>query len=388
MRSSLPLLRISAPLTKNNINGYKFMKKIGQGGFATVVKAVRIKTQEEFAIKIFPKSNLTSKDQVERFQHEIDTMHILNHENIVKLHDFFWDDLNFYLVLDYCEGGDLTDFLLERERIPECIAACFFAQILSAVAYCHSFGVVHRDLKPANICIAKFPQIKVTDFGLCGFFSRNTLMSTFCGSPKYISPECLSKVQYDGRLSDIWSLGVLLFVLVTGTSPWRTENTTQMLQNIMKGKYILPEYLSPTCKDIISGMIQVQPADRLSIQKLMNHPWLMNNRNIQNLPINDLVMPEIQPLSVADLSDHSSCSSTRSNSGIFSPFDDEDEDCDKPIQLFHPAPSLPNLIAPNKAFVPLVKARINQRKTLSTSREPARRKITRPVFSIMAPIKE
>ena len=126
--------------------------------------------------------------------------------------------------------GELFDYIVDHDKLDEPTAAIVFQQIVDAIAYCHSFGVAHRDLKPENVLIIKFPHVKIADFGLCGYISAQQMMKTFCGSPCYCSPECLSKLDYDGRKSDIWSLGVLLYTMVTGQIPWNIMNTKMIIK--------------------------------------------------------------------------------------------------------------------------------------------------------------
>jgi serine/threonine protein kinase len=285
---------------------------------------VNLKTNVEYACKIFPKEQLANDGDQSRFQREIDIMAFLKHDNMVALHDFFWDDENFYLILDFCSGGELFDYIAEHDRLDEPTAALVFQQIVSAVAYCHSFGVAHRDLKPENVLILDFPHIKVADFGLCGFISEQTMMRTFCGSPCYCSPECLCRIEYDGRKSDIWSLGVILFTMVTGEHPWNVTNTSIMLRQILKGTYTVPGFVSPDCKNLICSMMRVTPSERLSMERILEHPWLKLadsvTRKLAFRPP-ELVMP-VQPVSLKELSGASSASSQTSDSGIHSPFED------------------------------------------------------------------
>jgi serine/threonine protein kinase len=239
-----------------------------------------------------------------------------------------WDSANFYLVIDLCSGGELFDYIVEHDRLDEPTAALIFHQIISAIAYCHSFGVAHRDLKPENVLIVDFPYVKVADFGLCGFISEQQLMRTFCGSPCYCAPECLCRIQYDGRKSDVWSLGVILFAMVIGEHPWNVTNTSIMLRQILKGAYTVPGYISPACKNLIQSMMKVNPVDRISIERLVEHPWLKLAESAPTKPnfkAPPLVIPPPQPTSIKDISEASARAAQKSDSGIFSPFQDGGE---------------------------------------------------------------
>lgn len=369
------------------IGSYKVVKDIGAGGFASVVQALSTKNNKIVAIKIFPKSNLKSQGDIARFQHEVDTMYLLNHPNLVKLHDFFWDDTNFYLVLDYCAGGDLLDFIINNDKFEEPVAALVFKQIISAVAHFHSFGVAHRDLKPENILISEFPQIKVTDFGLCGYIDEYKLMTTFCGSPSYSSPECMSHMQYDGKLSDIWSLGVILYVMVTGETPWNTKNQSLMTRQIMKASYTIPSYISQDCKNLIQSMLVLKPSDRPPLNVIIQHPWFKladqaNEELLARLKMDDDKLPLLQPKNIVEMSVQSH-RADKSESGIFSPVPSDDEENsillqdtieeEVNLQLENTdTPSLPQLVQKQKkAFEHQTNSMIpNKPKTLLIKKKP------------------
>lgn len=308
------------------LNGYKVINEVGHGAFATVYKVEHVESKGIFALKVVPKVNLVSKDDEARFQREIDSMAILKHENIVQLHNFFSDQINYYMVMDYCPNGELYDFIVKNGKIQENTAALLFQQIASAIAYCHSFGVAHRDLKPQNILIKKFPFIKVADFGLCGYVKENELMKTFCGSPAFCSPECLNKINYDGKKSDIWSLGVILYAMVTGEFPWNLTNTAVMVQQILKADYHVPNYVSQSCKDIIIKMLQLNPNDRISMEDILRDPFLNLAADApivkrQSLTVKPPKLPRLSANSMEQLSRANKAENDNSDeAGIRSPF--------------------------------------------------------------------
>lgn len=316
------------------IKTYNLLEELGHGAFSVVCKAMNLQNKKIYACKVFPKSNLADKGDVERFQREINAMAFLRHENLVALYDFFWDEANFYMIIDFCPGGELFDYIVNHDKLDEPTAALIFQQIASALQYCQSLGVAHRDLKPENVLIDQFPLIKVSDFGLCGYISDQKMMKTFCGSPCYCSPECLCRVQYDGRLSDIWSLGVILYAMVTGEHPWNITNTSIMLRQILKGAYTVPPFVSPQCKELITKMMQVNPRDRITIDQILKHPWL---KVAQRCPYKKPTMkpnkdiaalPPLNGFTLEEISEASAQSSQRSDNGIFSPFEDNQPDED------------------------------------------------------------
>jgi serine/threonine protein kinase len=307
-----------------SIKNYEIGDQLGHGAFSHVCKATNVDTGATYAVKIFPKANLVGEGDLTRFQREIDTMAYLRHDNLVALHDFLWDDENFYLILDLCLGGELFDYITLHERLDEPTAALLFRQILAGVAYCHSCGVAHRDLKPENVLIVAFPHVKIADFGLCGFLSDSQLMRTFCGSPCYCAPECLSRIRYDGRQSDVWSLGVLLFAMVTGEIPWNLSNASVMLRQILKAAYTIPAHVSPGCRELLQAMIRVIPDTRITIPGIMAHPW-MNLADTavigQSVPRPVPTVPPPPPLTMRQISEAASQGERQQESGIFSPFE-------------------------------------------------------------------
>lgn len=256
------------------LDKYVISSVLGEGAFSIVYKVEEKETGLLYAMKKIKKDSLTDSGDLVRLQREIDTMAYLQHESVVALHDFIIDENHFYLIMDYCQGGSLYEHIVSGQQIREPQAALVFRQIVNAIMFIHQHGVVHRDLKPQNILITKFPQIKVSDFGLCGFLNEDKKMKTFCGSPCYSAPECLNHIQYDGTLSDMWSLGVILYEMVTGEHPWQIRNTTAMMKQIVKGDYTVPPTVSSACADLIRNLMKIRPCDRLSCTQVLNHPWM------------------------------------------------------------------------------------------------------------------
>ena len=257
--------------TSKTINGYLFNSVIGKGQYGTVYKVMSVGKREVFAAKAISKAQIQDGGSHMRLQREVDVLAFLEHPNIVHLHDFFSDNENYYLIMDLCTGGELKGYIEKNGKIKEETAALLFYQIVSAIAYCHASGIAHRDIKPQNIMIGKFPIVKVTDFGLCGMI-ENEPMTEFCGSLGYCSPECLFKAPYDGKLSDIWSLGVTLYAMVTGSLPWDCSDQTKMFSQILEAKYPEPK-VSPACKNLIGSLLKVQPTDRMPLNEVLKHGW-------------------------------------------------------------------------------------------------------------------
>jgi serine/threonine protein kinase len=299
------------------VRGYQILHPIGYGGFSTVYFAHKGSTNDPVAIKVTVRSNAGGLAQLQR---ELDAMAFLRHPSIVSLRDYFADDDNFYFVLDYCAGGDLGGYLASASApLSEAVAATVFLQIVNAVDYCHARGVAHRDLKTPNILITTFPTVKVTDFGLCGIITGDK-MGTFCGSPSYAAPECLSSIQYDGPLADVWSLGVILYEMVTGRHPWDVTNFPRMLKQIKAAQFRIPSDLSNGCIDLIKQTMALKPADRIRPSQILNHPWLRLARAKARAP-GPVCLPNLPPSSREAFGFTQTVDRWAGNEGLMSPFD-------------------------------------------------------------------
>jgi serine/threonine protein kinase len=231
-------------------------------------------TGHSWAIKVIPKASLPDEDARARLQREITAMTYLVHPNIVHLEDSFVDNLHYYLVMEVVTGGDLADFIHNSQsQCRERVAAGLFFQIVSGIQYCHSRGVAHRDLKPQNILLTKDHDVKIADFGLCHFHSPDSAMKTICGTAVYLAPECLTGGKYDGFARDIWSLGVILYELVTREFPWTIENGPLMYKQILSGKYPMPKNASPICTELIARLLKVRPTDRPTAAQILESNW-------------------------------------------------------------------------------------------------------------------
>lgn len=274
----------------NQIGKYRMRTIIGQGAFSIVRIAVDTDTGEQFACKIVPMARLSTNELQERFEIEIRVLQQMHHPNIVQLIDIIKDDINYYIFMEYCPGGELFQYIVDRKRLPEPEAKVFIHQIVSALKYVHSLKAVHRDLKPENVLLDKKGRVKITDFGFSRYVGQDGLVKTACGSPCYASPEILGGNPYDGSKSDIWSAGVILYACVTGQLPWTKKNQAQLFQQIQRGEYKIPTYLSPECQDIITGMMNVDSNSRLTAQQVLDHPWLVNaDDNMEGTKVDSFV---------------------------------------------------------------------------------------------------
>ncbi|KAF5281009.1 hypothetical protein FQA39_LY05214 [Lamprigera yunnana] len=256
---------------------YEVEKTIGCGGFAKVKLATHVATGGKVAIKVMEKVHL-GKD-LHRVKMELKALKNLCHKHICKLYQVLETDTHFFIVTEYCSGGELFDHIVERNRLSEQQSRTFFRQIVSAVAYLHSLGYAHRDLKPENVLLSSSDTLKLIDFGLCAKPEGGiqSSLTTSCGSPAYAAPELVMGKSYCGSEADIWSMGVLLYALLTGSLPFDDIKIDALYKQILSGTYYEPLYLSKASCDLIKLMLQVDPKKRITVNALLNHPWITAN---------------------------------------------------------------------------------------------------------------
>ena len=270
--------------SENPKDKYKILKKVGEGGYGTVWKVQHIKTGLIRAMKRIPKVRKKNV-KVEEIINEIETLKKLDHPNIVKIFEFFVEADGYYLITEYCNYGELFDVIKEKGFLSEEIAANIMYQIFSAVYYCHSTSnIIHRDIKPENILIESIDQnthfynIKIIDFGTAKIYEKNKNEDKIIGSAYYIAPEVLNK-NYNEKC-DIWSCGVILYILLCGKVPFNGKNDSEILQKIKGGKYDLNrhpfESVSDEAKDLIKKCLDLNVNRRINARSALNHKWFRN----------------------------------------------------------------------------------------------------------------
>uniref|UniRef100_A0A1A8HJ26 CWF19-like protein 2 n=1 Tax=Nothobranchius korthausae TaxID=1143690 RepID=A0A1A8HJ26_9TELE len=254
---------------------YRLGRTLGRGHFAVVKLGRHVNTGQLVAVKMIDKTKLDVMAASHLLQ-EVRCMRLVQHPNVVRLYEVIDTPTTLYLVMELAEGGDLYDYILRHERgVAEVTAKRHFAQIVRAVAHCHQLHVVHRDLKPENVVF--FPQqgaVKLTDFGFSNLFQPGMMLATSCGSLAYSAPEILLGEEYDAPAVDIWSLGVILYMLVCGVPPFQETNDSETLVMILDCRYSVPEHVSGECRDLISRMLQKDPTRRASLDDIGAHQWL------------------------------------------------------------------------------------------------------------------
>ncbi|XP_077143737.1 serine/threonine-protein kinase MARK2 isoform X2 [Ranitomeya variabilis] len=268
-RTSIPTSADEQP----HIGNYRLLKTIGKGNFAKVKLARHVLTGKEVAVKIIDKTQLNSSSLQKLFR-EVRIMKVLNHPNIVKLFEVIETEKTLYLVMEYASGGEVFDYLVAHGRMKEKEARAKFRQIVSAVQYCHQKFIVHRDLKAENLLLDSDMNIKIADFGFSNEFTFGNKLDTFCGSPPYAAPELFQGKKYDGPEVDVWSLGVILYTLVSGSLPFDGQNLKELRERVLRGKYRIPFYMSTDCENLLKKFLILNPSKRGTLEQIMRDRWM------------------------------------------------------------------------------------------------------------------
>ncbi|XP_041703758.1 MAP/microtubule affinity-regulating kinase 3 isoform X3 [Coregonus clupeaformis] len=278
-----------------HVGNYRLLKTIGKGNFAKVKLARHILTGREVAIKIIDKTQL-NPNSLQKLFREVRIMKLLNHPNIVKLFEVIETERTLYLVMEYASGGEVFDYLVAHGRMKEKEARAKFRQIVSAVQYCHQKHIVHRDLKAENLLLDADMNIKIADFGFSNEFTMGNKLDTFCGSPPYAAPELFQGKKYDGPEVDVWSLGVILYTLVSGSLPFDGQNLKELRERVLRGKYRIPFYMSTDCENLLKRFLVLNPAKRGTFEvKEDSENQIMKDRWINVGSEEDELKPFVEP---------------------------------------------------------------------------------------------
>ncbi|CAF3185204.1 unnamed protein product [Rotaria socialis] len=259
------------------IGHYILNETLGTGSFGKVKKAYHQLTRHTVAIKIVNRTKIKQLDVVGKIRREIQNLRLFRHPHIIKLYQVISTPTDIFMVMEYVSGGELFEYIVKKGKLTEAEARPFFQQIISGVDYCHRHMVVHRDLKPENLLLDDASHVKIADFGLSNMMKDGELLKTSCGSPNYAAPEVVSGELYAGQEVDIWSCGIILYALLTGTLPFDDDNVQVLFKKIRSGIFPVPDYLNPSVVDLLQKMLTVDPVRRATIKEIREHEWFKVN---------------------------------------------------------------------------------------------------------------
>ncbi|MBA0847586.1 hypothetical protein Goshw_020252 [Gossypium schwendimanii] len=267
---------MSQPKIKRRVGKYEVGRTIGEGTFAKVKFARNSETGEAVALKILDKEKVLKHKMAEQIKREIATMKLIQHPNVVRLYEVIGSKTKIFIVLEFVTGGELFDKIVNNGRMREDEARRYFQQLINAVDYCHSRGVYHRDLKPENLLLDAYGNLKVSDFGLSALSKQvrdDGLLHTTCGTPNYVAPEVLNDRGYDGATADLWSCGVILFVLLAGYLPFDDSNIMNLYKKISAAEFTCPPWLSFSAMKLITRILDPNPITRITIPEILQDEW-------------------------------------------------------------------------------------------------------------------
>jgi 5'-AMP-activated protein kinase catalytic alpha subunit len=264
------------------IGKYLIKRTLGRGTFGKVKLGIYLPTKEKVAIKILEKSKIREKDDEIRVQREFEMLTKFNHINLILVAEIFESYDAFYTVMEYCEGGELFNYIVKKRKLSEEESSFFYYQIIKGLEYIHSLNIVHRDLKPENLLLTRNHILKIIDFGLSNYFNnnQNNLLVTPCGSPCYASPEMVSGKKYNGFKIDIWSTGIILYAMLCGYLPFEDKDNDLLFKKILECKLDLPHHLSLLSKDLIKKILVTNPDKRITIKEIKKHPFFLKGKTL------------------------------------------------------------------------------------------------------------
>ncbi|KAJ0233646.1 CBL-interacting serine/threonine-protein kinase 23 [Hirschfeldia incana] len=266
----------SGVVRRTRVGKYELGRTLGEGTFAKVKFARNVVNGETVAIKIIDKEKVFRNKMIAQIKREISTMKLIKHPNVIRMLEVMASKTKIYFVLEFVTGGELFDKIASKGRLKEDGARNYFQQLINAVDYCHSRGVYHRDLKPENLLLDANGTLKVSDFGLSALpqqVREDGLLHTTCGTPNYVAPEVINNKGYDGAKADLWSCGVILFVLMAGYLPFEDSNLASLYKKIFKAEYTFPHWFSANAKKLIKRILDPNPATRITFAEVIENEW-------------------------------------------------------------------------------------------------------------------
>jgi len=260
-----------------SLNSFEIGRPLGKGKFGNVYLAREKKSKYIVALKVLFKSQLTSAGVEHQLRREIEIQAHLRHPHILRLFGYFYDDSRVYLILEYAPRGELYKIMLNQpdKHFDEKDSAKYIKQLGQALKYCHSKKVIHRDIKPENLLLNMSGDLKIADFGW-SVHAPSSKRKTLCGTLDYLPPEMVENKSHDEKV-DLWSLGVLCYEFLCGQPPFEAPNNTDTYKRIAKVDLRFPKHVTPAARDLISKLLQYRPEDRLSIDGVLKHPWILEH---------------------------------------------------------------------------------------------------------------
>ncbi|KAM7500545.1 hypothetical protein LguiA_024959 [Lonicera macranthoides] len=284
---------------KTRVSKYELGRTLGEGSFAKVKFAKNVVTGENVAIKILDKEKVLKHKMIGQIKREISTMKLIRHPNVIRMYEVMASKTKIYIVLEFVTGGELFDKISSRCRLKEDEARKYFQQLVNAVDYCHSRGVYHRDLKAKNLLLDASGILKVSDFGLSALpqqVREDGLLHTTCGTPNYVAPEVIDNKGYDGTKADLWSCGVILFVLMAGYLPFEDANLMALYKKIFKADFTCPPWFSSSAKKLIKRILDPNPLTRITIAEVLQNEWFKKGYQSPKFEYEDVSLDDVDAI--------------------------------------------------------------------------------------------
>ncbi|XP_028097653.1 CBL-interacting serine/threonine-protein kinase 23-like isoform X2 [Camellia sinensis] len=284
---------------RTRVGRYELGRTLGEGAFAKVKFGRNLETDENVAIKILNKEKILKHDMIGQIKREILTMKLIRHPNVIRMYEVMASKTKIFIVLEFVTGGELFDKISSKGRLKEDEARKYFQQLINAVNYCHSRGVFHRDLKPENLLLDANGILKVSDFGLSALpqqVREDGLLHTTCGTPNYVAPEVIKNKGYDGAKADLWSCGVILFVLLAGFLPFEESNLMELYKKIFKAEFLCPPWFSSGSRKLIKRILDPNTETRITIAEIIENEWFQKGYRPPTFEQEDVSLDDVDAI--------------------------------------------------------------------------------------------
>ncbi|CAB3402056.1 unnamed protein product [Caenorhabditis bovis] len=268
-------MKLDEPVLK--IGNYILRETIGSGSFGKVKLGIEEKSQYKVAVKILNRKKMKEMDTVAKIRKEILHMEKLQHPHITRLFNVICSPSDIFVIMEYVSGGELFSYITRKGYLSVKESRKLFQQIISGVGYCHKHMIVHRDLKPENLLLDQYRNVKIADFGLSNLMTDGDFLQTSCGSPNYAAPELISSKLYAGPEVDLWSCGVILYAMLSGTLPFDDQHVPTLFQKIKTASFVIPANMDSQAADLICKMLKADPMKRATIKDIIDHEFFQKD---------------------------------------------------------------------------------------------------------------